>query len=549
MNITKSIPLLANKLELEEGARFFPPIFRRITGMRFFQKKAVWWAGSAASVLVVGVVIALLAAQQPTSQVQASPNPNSGPASQDEARSGALSVKTIFPKCDPNFAFSVQEPADVKPYYISELDAQVAGQLKDIRKAEGAPVKTGELLAKIAVPDLDQEVVVKETVIQQRQEELEVARNNKEIAQRGVEVAQNNIEVKKAGEEVAKATEIYRGKFFRRLKRAFSGSVKSALEETVDEAEQNHLAAIADVTRARNDVIMAQSALAEAGAKLGAANADIKLKQALIRVAEQDKEKAKAAASYSEIRSLFSGKIKRRHADPGTFLRIGDPVLIVERTDIVTVTMKVPDTFAPYVNENTDAVIEMSELPGQAIHAKVTRQVPSLETKTNDHTMLVLVDLYNGTQKEYDEFIAREKAKKPPREPFDDLKENSLPIAPKLMGINAGDAPHLLPGMYGQMRLVFNKLPNVFLIPSDAIDRSGGTPNIFLVKDSKVHRAEVEVDVDDQKLARVKIVERTATGEAKRALTGKEEIIYSNLNEVTEGEKVETIPIDWKPRD
>jgi hypothetical protein len=117
------------------------------------------------------------------------------------------------------------------------------------------------------------------------------------------------------------------------------------------------------------------------------------------------------------------------------------------------------------------------------------------------------------------------------------------------MGTKAGEAPHLLPGYYGQMRLVFNQLPNIFLIPSDAIDRSGGTPSIFLVKDGKVHREEVEVDVDDQKLAKVKLLERTAKGVVKRGLTGKEEIIYSNLNELTEGEPVNTIPIDWMPRD
>src|SRR5262249_15852249 len=161
---------------------------------------------------------------------------------------------------------------------------------------------------------------------------------------------------------------------------------------------------VADVHRASNAVIKAKSALVEAQAKLDAANADVKLKQALVRVAEQDKKKAEAAVSYSEVRSLFDGKVKRRHPDPGSFLRVGEPILTVERSDMVTVGMKVADTFAPYVNENTDAVIEMSELPGQAIHAKVTRQVPSLETKTNDHTMLVLVDLYNGTEKDYDDF-------------------------------------------------------------------------------------------------------------------------------------------------
>src|SRR5260370_7707113 len=108
--------------------------------------------------------------------------------------------------------------------------------------------------------------------------------------------------------------------------------------------------------------------------------------------------------------------------------------------------------------------------------------------------MLVLVDLYNGTEREYEEFIARENAKKPPRAPFDDLKESSLPVAPKFMGTKPGEAPHLLPGYYGQMRLVFNKLPTIFLIPSDAIDRSGGNPSIFPAKDGKARPTDIHVD-------------------------------------------------------
>src|SRR5947209_5153412 len=103
--------------------------------MRHFKKQTFWWAGSAVSVLVVGAVIAFIAGQQPAQQLHASPALESSPAPQDEGGGGALSVKTIFPKCNPAFAFSVQEPAEVKPYYISELDSQVAGQLENIRKA------------------------------------------------------------------------------------------------------------------------------------------------------------------------------------------------------------------------------------------------------------------------------------------------------------------------------------------------------------------------------------------------------------------------------
>src|SRR5262249_17407532 len=138
--------------------------------MPFFKRKTIWLVGSAASVMAVGVIVALLIGQQSPPQLHAnSVLPENNHGSQDEGGSGILTVKTIVPKCDPAFAFSVQEPATVTAYYLSELDAQVAGQLERIRKAEGAPVKTGELLAKIAVPDLEQEVALKEAVIQQRE--------------------------------------------------------------------------------------------------------------------------------------------------------------------------------------------------------------------------------------------------------------------------------------------------------------------------------------------------------------------------------------------
>jgi multidrug efflux pump subunit AcrA (membrane-fusion protein) len=516
--------------------------------MWLLRKKTFWGAGLAGTLLIVGVVVAIMAAEGAGTQPGSGAAEGAGPSQAEDGDLGAISVKTIRPKCDPSFTLSVREPATVAAYYLSELDAQVAGKIEFIRKAEGAPVKKGELLAKIAVPDLDQEVALKEAVIKQRQEELEVARKSVKIAEAGKVVAENDIEVQKASVEVAKAMEIYKGKQYRRFKELAHLPVPGALGQVEDEAEKDHLAALADLKRANNAVIKAESALVEARAKLDAANADVKLKAALIGVAEKDRQKAKAMADYSEIRSEFHGNVKRRFVDPGSFLRIGEPVMAVERTDIVTVTMKVPDTFAPYVNENTDAFIEMSELPGQLIHGKVTRFSPSLQTKANDRTMLVAVDLYNGSEDQYTIFLNQERAKKVP---YDDLKEGPMPICPKVAGVKVAAEPHRLrSGMYGEMRLVFRKLPNVFLIPSDAIDRAGGTPSLFLVKDGKAVRVEAIVEVDDQNMAMVKIIERSTAGEqVKRPLTGTEEIVYSNFNELTDGQTVNTIPVDWTPRD
>jgi hypothetical protein len=208
--------------------------------------------------------------------------------------------------------------------------------------------------------------------------------------------------------------------------------------------------------------------------------------------------------------------------------------------------MKVPDTFASYVNNDTEAVIEMSELPGQEIHGKVSRFSPSLESSSKDHTMLVEVDLYNGTEAEYQTFLAKEKAKKVP---FDDLKEGPLPLAPRIIGKSSDEFHRLYPGMYGEMRLVFRHLPHTYLLPSDAIVRQGGTPYLYLVKDGKAKLVPVEVQTDDQHLAKVAILDKTRSGVVKHSLTGDEEVIYSNQSELSHGEEVKPIPQEWKPQE
>jgi HlyD family secretion protein len=518
-----------------------PPLKGERIMMRSLRNNLMRIGVAVVLVLGIGVGTALVLGARTISTDPSSPAPL---PEDEENNSGPIAVKVIHPRSDPTFQVSVKEPATVNPYYVSELDAQIAGNIKFLRVAEGSPVKAGNLLAKIDVPELDEQVALKAAIVEQQSKELVVADKNVLAAQAAVEAALNNIAVNKAAVEVAKSIRTYRDKLYRRIKRAFSGKDKGATEEIVDEAEQNYLAAVADVIRADNAVLKAQSDLAEAQAKFEAAKADVELKKANVHVAEKDRDKAQARANYAQVKSLYNGQVKRRHVDPGAFMRVGEPVLTVERTDIITVTMKVPDTFAPFVTADTEAVIEMSEFPGQEIHGKVTRQSPSLLNKDNDHTMLVEVDLYNGTEVDYQQFLASEKAKPIP---FDDLKEGPLPLVPTVKGPGAsGSALHLIPGMYGEMRLVFEKLPSLLLIPADAIVYEGGTPYLYLVQKGKLHRVQVEVQMNTQSLAKVALIDKNGK---KHKLTGEEEIAYSHLSELTEGETVQPILHDWKPHD
>jgi multidrug resistance efflux pump len=459
----------------------------------------------------------------------------------------AISVRTIHPKCDPSFSLSVKAPAEVVPYEAADLEAQVAGQVDFIRKAEGAPVKAGELLVKIAVPDLEEEVKQKESVIKQRRAELAVAQANEKIAAAAITVANKNIAVEKAGIDLAESTRNYREKLYRRLSRLVQD--KGTTQQVVEENEQYYLAAVADVARANAAVLKAQADLEQAQAKAVAATADVDLKKELIEVARKDRDRARVLANYAKILAPFDGVITRRNVNPGSFVQNAttahtQPLLHVERRDIVTVTMRVPDTFASLVNKDTEAIVEMSNLPGRLIHGKVTRFSPSLERETNDHTLPVQVDLFNGSEEEYRSFLGKEKAKPVP---FDDLKEGPLPLLPVITGAKSDEVNRLYPGMYGEMHLVFRELSHIYLIPSDAIVRSGGTPYIYLVKNGKATFAPVEIQVDDQRLAKVAIISKTATGTVKRNLTGTEEVIYSNQGELTDGEEVKPIPQDWRP--
>src|SRR5258708_1538558 len=66
--------------------------------------------------------------------------------------------------------------------------------------------------------------------------------------------------------------------------------------------------------------------------------------------------------------------------------------------------MKVPDNAAPYVTRDTEAIIQIDELPGVLIRGKVTRFSPWIQN--HDRTMRVEVDLYNDTPQNYERFRA-----------------------------------------------------------------------------------------------------------------------------------------------
>ena len=235
------------------------------------------------------------------------------------------------------------------------------------------------------------------------------------------------------------------------------------------------------------------------------------------------------------VTAPFDGVIARRSADPGTFVANPaivsgvPPLLVVERTDIVTVSMRVPEAYVAQVGKETEAELRLDAMPGRVLRFKPSRLAPSLDPA--DRTLRVEVDLYNGTALEHRQFLEKAKLSRNA-----DLKGRALPEFP--LGLEAGTAARLLPGMYGKMRLRLKRFENAPVIPSSAIVRRGGLPFLFRVESGVARLKPIAVELDDGLLARVYWLDKDAGRDVRRELSRDEELVLTNQGELEDGSRV-----------
>jgi multidrug resistance efflux pump len=466
-------------------------------------------------------------------------------AAPEETAAEAIPVKVIHPKIDPSFKITVTQPCSIDPYYRIDLEARVAGQVKVLNKAIGSPVRDGEVVLTIDVPDLVADLAKKEAIIKQREREREVARAMSEKARADVDIAHSSIRQRESEVEAADAETAFRKQEYERFRDlARRGSITPNIEA---ERQKFYEAAEAAGRSARAAVDKARADLTGARAKVKEAEADEQLKEELIEVARRDRDVARAQLGYATLRAPFDGVITRRLVNPGSFVQNsatgrGEALVTIERSDVVTIYMNLPDNYAPYVTPGTKAEIEISELPGVTVEGQVSRFAPSLITASNDRTMRVEVDLWNRAPEKYPEFVRRERAAGGAG-----LKDGVYPLLPTVhrRGALAPEGAQLTPGMYGKMRLVLQRFQNAALIPSGAVFSQGGKPYVFLVRDNAAYLTPVEVQVDDGNLAKVTLVETVNREEVKRDPTADDVLVLTNQGELSDSQPIKPTVTGW----
>lgn len=253
--------------------------------------------------------------------------------------------------------------------------------------------------------------------------------------------------------------------------------------------------------------------------------------------------RAPGSSTTTPIQSPIDGVIVSRSVDPGTFVANASvipnaaPIVTIAKIDTVTITMNVPDMFAPYVKEGMIAKIRNTNAyKSPWIESKLTRISPI--ARTTDRTLAVEIDLFNQTRAEYDDLMLEAKELG-----FEEYKSRRAPEFP--LNLAGEQSAGFTPGLIHEMQIHIDALGQLPLLPSQCLTRRSGKPFVFLVENGLVVQIPVLIQFDDGHLCYTKPVRNTPTSSRPTDdWDGTEEVILDNRYDLQPGKHAIAIPFE-----
>jgi RND family efflux transporter MFP subunit len=221
-------------------------------------------------------------------------------------------------------------------------------------------------------------------------------------------------------------------------------------DKAVSDAKANYV--LQDVTDRRDQYLLANDVIAQQ---------EEDDQHAYLLQAKAYYQQELALQSYEVVKAEFDGVVTARYVDPGVLIpqsttpstvSSNTPIIFMATLQPVRVFAYVPESLAPLIHDGDKASVSVEEYPGQKFDGTVTRHPEALDTASR--TMLVEVDLPNS-----------------------DLK--------------------LMPGMYGNVKLTTAGSAGALVAPDDALIFRDDKVYLPMVRDNRLHLAEVRLGHDD----------------------------------------------------
>ena len=249
---------------------------------------------------------------------------------------------------------SIDLPGDLQSIIESPVFARADGYLKTRFVDIGDHVKTGQPMADLETPELDQQIAQARATLAQAQASL------KEL--------QADIELSRANLELSRVTE-------QRWQRLADKGVVSRQ----------------DLDEKRADLGVKQAQADRAVAALATA-------QETVRATDANLHRLQEMKSFARITAPFDGVVTARNVDVGTLINAGNggsarEMFRVARIQPLRIFVNVPQTYVEDIRDGQSAELRVQERPGDVFPAHVTNISHSLDM--NSRAMLVILETPN----------------------------------------------------------------------------------------------------------------------------------------------------------
>lgn len=289
---------------------------------------------------------------------------------EDETIGAIPVVHTIIAKAAP-FTEQGVLPGNIGAIQYATIYARVDGYLLKRFVDIGDWVKTGQLLAVIDTPTIDEELSQAKADLAEAKAQTEASKASLKEAIAKAVAAHEQVVRSKVNQNYAHVTA-------RRWENMASKGAVSL--QSRDERVRSYDAESAVVKSAEADEKAAQAAVNSAKSKVDVAQATVVAKVAVVN-------RLKAQQSFKNVVAPFDGVITERKVDPGALITAGSSTATLElfqlaQIDVLRIYVNAPQTLAPYLKAGQKAEVTLQEFPNKVFVGEVTNVSGALDPQT-----------------------------------------------------------------------------------------------------------------------------------------------------------------------